>query len=133
MYLCAPCSKRIHSGMKTSKHKVADLDKMKPEETTARITVRFAIFLDYIQNCAAHPKEESVLYCVTCESLACVLCAYGAHKQHNISLLADASDAIKQQLRTKGEQVLQAGDSISRAIRNLQAEIFQLKEVSLHL
>ena len=70
-----------------------------------------------------------MLYCVTCESLACVLCAYGAHKQHNISLLADAANDIKQQLREKATNIVQAGEDISLSIRNLQAEVFQLKEV----
>ena len=103
--------------------------RLKPHHRNLAILL---IEVDDLQNCAAHPKEESVLYCTTCESLACVLCAYGAHKQHNISLLTDASDEIKLHLHNKAEEVIGASDGISQAIRTLQAEIFQLKEVWIY-
>jgi hypothetical protein len=117
MYLCNPCCKRIHSGTMTSKHRIIDLDVMSPEETSTGISY-----------CAFHPKSEAALYCSTCHELACVLCAYGAHKQHDICLLAESAHELKQSLGTTANLVTMHHELISEACQRLNDEIGHLNE-----
>lgn len=120
MYLCKPCSSRIHAGVKTKQHTIVDMEKARPEDSLTRTT-----------HCLAHPKEESVLYCLSCEALACVLCAYGAHKHHNISLLADAVTDLKSQLKERAEMVVDHVGKLQDASSTLKDEMKMLKENTL--
>lgn len=63
-----------------------------------------------MQQCSKHDNSALQLYCKSCDELACVICAYGPHKKHDILLLADAVDGVVFKLN---EQTNAASSSIA--------------------
>jgi hypothetical protein len=120
MYLCSPCCSRIHSGAITGKHNIGNYDKFHLTESST-----------VVKYCSAHGKEECLLYCTTCQILACVLCAYGNHKKHNISLLADAAEELRNKLKLKANMVTIEASKIDISVSKLENELMRLNDNSM--
>ena len=121
LYLCHPCSHRIHSGVMTSQHHVYEF----------RGTEHEVPISSKPPQCTQHPKEESVLYCYSCEELACVMCAYGNHKRHNVCLLTDAIGELKQKLRQRTKLAADKLQDVSKAKSDIKMEVDLLQENSV--
>ena len=117
MYLCRPCSKRIHQGYQTSKHQLHDMGEMRPEDMVYRQ-----------RTCRMHETEEASLYCSTCRTLACVKCAYQAHASHQVGLLAFQSSSMKDALKAKMIELTTATNRVTAAQQHCQQELGNLEE-----
>ncbi|XP_033624472.1 uncharacterized protein LOC117287939 isoform X2 [Asterias rubens] len=87
-YLCLECQKAHQRLAAIKNHEIktlAELQEVDETQTESKMN---------ISRCDIHPMQELCLYCMTCEQLACKLCAVMRHKQpmHNLADLITAFD-----------------------------------------